>query len=162
MAVRTIKIPDIGEGIAEVELVAWHVKPGDTVVEDQALADVMTDKATVEVPSPVNGTVVALGSEVGQLMAVGTELIRIEAEGSAPAERASHATASSAGKQVSASTSAVAAPPVATFAAPAVAPSPGGWGHAEPRRRNLPIASPSVRRRAWELGIDLTKVPATG
>src|SRR5438067_1735859 len=80
MTVRVIKIPDIGEGIAEVELVAWHVKPGDTVVEDQALADVMTDKATVEVPSHVNGTVVALGGAVGQLMAVGSELIRIEVE----------------------------------------------------------------------------------
>ena len=150
MAVRVIKIPDIGEGIAEVELVAWHVKPGDTVVEDQALADVMTDKATVEVPSPVNGTVVALGGEVGQLMAVGSELIRIEAEAMALAT-----------------------------AAPAVSPSPAGggqgWGHAEARRppsrpspkrgrseSDPPIASPSVRRRAWELGIDLTKVPATG
>jgi 2-oxoisovalerate dehydrogenase E2 component (dihydrolipoyl transacylase) len=166
MTLRVIKIPDIGEGIAEVELVAWHVKPGDVVVEDQALADVMTDKATVEVPSPVNGTVVALGGEVGQLMAVGSELIRIEAEGSAPAERSSHAAASSAGK-VSASGSAVAAPPAADIsAAPAVASSPGGggqgWGHAAPRRRDLPIASPSVRRRSWELGVDLTKVPATG
>ena len=53
----SIKMPDIGEGIAEVELVAWHVKPGDTVAEDQVLADVMTDKATVEIPSPVAGTV---------------------------------------------------------------------------------------------------------
>ena len=55
MAIRVIKMPDIGEGIAEVELVAWHVKPGDAVVEDQALADVMTDKASVEIPSPVAG-----------------------------------------------------------------------------------------------------------
>jgi 2-oxoisovalerate dehydrogenase E2 component (dihydrolipoyl transacylase) len=169
MTVRVIKIPDIGEGIAEVELVAWHVKPGDAVVEDQALADVMTDKATVEVPSPVNGTVVALGGEVGQLMAVGSELIRIEAEASAPAERPSHAAASNAGKQASVSATAAtaaAAPPVAIASAPAVPPSPAGggqgWGHAAPRRRDLPIASPSVRRRAWELGIDLTKVPATG
>ena len=78
MAIRVIKMPDIGEGIAEVELVAWHVKPGDAVVEDQALADVMTDKATVEIPSPVAGKVVALGGEVGQQIAVGAELIRIE------------------------------------------------------------------------------------
>ena len=76
-------MPDIGEGIAEVELVAWHVKPGDAVVEDQALADVMTDKASVEIPSPVAGTVLALGGEVGQTLAVGSELIRIELAGGA-------------------------------------------------------------------------------
>jgi 2-oxoisovalerate dehydrogenase E2 component (dihydrolipoyl transacylase) len=70
-------MPDIGEGIAEVELVAWHVQPGDTVAEDQILADVMTDKATVEIPSPVAGRVLALGGEVGQMLAVGSELIRI-------------------------------------------------------------------------------------
>ena len=63
MGLHIIKMPDIGEGIAEVELVAWHVKPGDKVVEDQALADVMTDKATVEIPSPVTGKVLALGGE---------------------------------------------------------------------------------------------------
>jgi len=81
VSVQVIKVPDIGEGIAQVELVAWHVKPGDTVAEDQALADVMTDKATVEIPSPVAGKVVGLGGEVGQVLAVGSELIRIERDG---------------------------------------------------------------------------------
>ena len=81
MGVHVIKMPDIGEGIAEVELVAWHIKPGDAVAEDQVLADVMTDKATVEIPSPVVGTVIALGGEIGQVMAVGSELIRIEVAG---------------------------------------------------------------------------------
>src|SRR5450830_2108502 len=81
MSIQTIKMPDIGEGIAEVELVAWHVKIGDVVAEDQILADVMTDKATVEIPSPVVGKVLALGGEVGQVMAVGAELIRLEVEG---------------------------------------------------------------------------------
>ena len=82
MAIHIIKMPDIGEGIAEVELVAWRVAPGDAVAEDQILADVMTDKATVEIPSPVVGKVLALGGEVGQVLAVGAELIRIElAEG---------------------------------------------------------------------------------
>ena len=66
---RVIKVPDVGEGVAEVELVAWHVQPGDMVVEDQALADVMTDKASVEIPSPVAGRVLALGGEVGQTLA---------------------------------------------------------------------------------------------
>src|ERR1700693_2824204 len=81
MGIHVIKMPDIGEGIAEVELVAWNVKVGDTVVEDMNLADVMTDKATVEIPSPVHGKVLSLGGSVGQVMAVGSELIRIEVEG---------------------------------------------------------------------------------
>ena len=81
MGIHVIKMPDLGEGIAEVEVVAWHVQPGDTVKEDQVLADVMTDKATVEIPSPVNGTVVALGGKLGEAMAVGAELIRLEVEG---------------------------------------------------------------------------------
>ena len=83
MAAHVIRMPDIGEGIAEVELVAWHVAVGDTVAEDQILADVMTDKASVEIPSPVAGKVVALGGEVGETMAVGSELIRIEVDGAA-------------------------------------------------------------------------------
>ncbi|WP_341893631.1 biotin/lipoyl-containing protein, partial [Variovorax sp. YR752] len=78
MSTHTIKVPDLGEGVAEVELVAWRVQPGDTVAEDQVLADVMTDKATVEIPSPVAGRVLALGGEVGQQIAVGAELIRID------------------------------------------------------------------------------------
>jgi 2-oxoisovalerate dehydrogenase E2 component (dihydrolipoyl transacylase) len=81
MGIHVIKMPDLGEGIAEVEVVAWHVKPGDTVREDQVLADVMTDKATVEIPSPVHGTVTALGGRLGEAMAVGAELIRLEVDG---------------------------------------------------------------------------------
>ena len=98
MGIHVIKMPDLGEGIAEVEVVAWHVKPGDTVKEDQVLADVMTDKATVEIPSPVNGTVTSLGGKLGEAMAVGAELIRLEVEGagnhsgeSAPAKTATAA-----------------------------------------------------------------------
>ena len=85
MNIHVIKMPDLGEGIAEVELVAWRVQPGDSVAEDQVLADVMTDKATVEIPSPVAGRVLALGGEVGQLLAVGAELIRIELHGTGDA-----------------------------------------------------------------------------
>lgn len=136
-SVHVVKMPDIGEGIAEVELVAWHVKPGDAVIADQVLADVMTDKATVEIPSSVDGRVLSLGGEVGQVLAVGAELIRIEVEGAA--------------REVSAA-SAVNAP------APAPVPPPP----AAPSMRDRPIASPSVRRRAWELGIDLLQVRATG
>src|SRR5690606_12585333 len=81
MAEYTIKMPDIGEGIAEVELVEWHVREGDEVVEDQVLADVMTDKATVQVLSPVNGRVLALGGRVGEVLAVGSELVRLVVAG---------------------------------------------------------------------------------
>jgi 2-oxoisovalerate dehydrogenase E2 component (dihydrolipoyl transacylase) len=80
VAAHVIRVPDLGEGIAEVELVVWHVAVGDAVVEDQGLADVMTDKASVEIPSPVAGKVLALGGEVGQMLAVGSELIRLEVE----------------------------------------------------------------------------------
>jgi 2-oxoisovalerate dehydrogenase E2 component (dihydrolipoyl transacylase) len=167
MTVRIIKIPDIGEGIAEVELVAWHVKPSDTVIEDQALADVMTDKATVEVPSHVNGTVVALGGEVGQLMAVGSELIRIEVEGAAPAEKPSHAAVSNASSQAAASSGASTVTPARSSPASTTASAPPPRAAAPHRpwagtHSDKPVASPSVRRRAWELGVDLTKVPATG
>lgn len=81
MGTHVIKMPDIGEGIAEVELVEWHVQVGDSVNEDQVLAEVMTDKATVEIPSPVAGRILALGGQPGQVMAVGGELIRLEVEG---------------------------------------------------------------------------------
>jgi 2-oxoisovalerate dehydrogenase E2 component (dihydrolipoyl transacylase) len=163
MGTHVIKMPDLGEGIAEVELVAWHVKVGDVVAEDQVLADVMTDKATVEIPSPVVGKVLALGGEVGEVMAVGSELIRFEVAGAGEA---------------SAEPPAKAAPaPIAPAAAPAVAPAAKpptpvagparesdinrGEGESE-IESDRPIASPAVRRRAWELGIDLQRVTPSG
>ncbi|MBV8705098.1 MAG: 2-oxo acid dehydrogenase subunit E2, partial [Acetobacteraceae bacterium] len=81
MGTRVIKVPDIGEGVAEVELVDWHVGVGDIVREDQVLAEVMTDKATVEIPAPVGGKVLALGGEAGATIAVGSELIRLDVPG---------------------------------------------------------------------------------
>jgi 2-oxoisovalerate dehydrogenase E2 component (dihydrolipoyl transacylase) len=146
MGVHVIKVPDIGEGIAEVELVAWWVQPGDTVTEDQVLADVMTDKATVELPSPVAGKVLALGVDVGKSIAVGADLIRIEVEGadmsSAPA------VASEAAPEP---TRALASAPGPALARPAGAPS-----------TDKPLAAPAVRRRASALGIDLRRVPPSG
>jgi len=141
MSEHVIKMPDIGEGIAEVELTAWHVKPGDRVVEDQALADVMTDKANVEIPSPVVGKVISLGGEVGKLMAVGSELIRIEVEGEGAAKPQA------------------APPPVR---APAAEPAPAPREAPKRVDGERPIASPAVRRRAWELGIELRDVKPTG
>ena len=168
MATHVIKMPDLGEGIAEVELVAWHVKPGDVVAEDQILADVMTDKATVEIPSHVAGRVEALGGEVGQTMAVGSELIRIvDTDGAAAA-----AVPPAAAKPAPVA-AAVPAPP----AAPVQAPPPPGPPPAPvkaakaavarpaepvPLPQGRPIASPALRERAWSLGVDLAQVPATG
>lgn len=142
MSEHIVKVPDLGEGIAEVELVAWHVKPGDTVAEDQALAEVMTDKASVEIPSPHAGTVLTLGGEVGQMLAVGGELLRIGLpDASAAMPAALHTTAASAPRTAEA--------PAHRLAPPVPAP---------PR----PIATPAVRARAWELGIDLAAVEPTG
>jgi len=163
-SVRVIKMPDLGEGIAEVELVAWHVKLGDDVAEDQALADVMTDKATVEIPSSVAGRVVALGGEVGQTMAVGSELIRIETAGGAGAE------APTAQPLPAAAPVPHAVPPSAQPPAPpAVARVPAAGPAQRPvaatartAGANRPIASPALRERAWSLGVDLAQVPASG
>jgi len=152
MTEHVIKMPDIGEGIVEAELVAWHVQVGDTVREDQPLADVMTDKAAVEIPSPVAGTVVALGAELGAMLRVGAELIRIEMQAggavSAPAVEAKPPRP---------------APPAAAPAAAAPAQPPQRLTSATTASATAqPIASPAVRRRAWELGIELAQVPATG
>jgi 2-oxoisovalerate dehydrogenase E2 component (dihydrolipoyl transacylase) len=154
MNIHVIRMPDLGEGIAEVELVAWRVEPGDTVTEDELLAEVMTDKATVEIPSPVAGRVLALGGEVGQMLAVGAELIRIELQPEGAVSAAAPA-ATPAAPPTSPSR-----PPPAAPSSPAPAPTAATAGPAQPHAR--PIASPAVRARAWQLGIDLTVVPASG
>ena len=170
MGTHVIKMPDIGEGIAEVELVEWHVQPGDAVVEDQVLADVMTDKATVEIPSPVHGRVLELGGKVGDVMAVGTELIRLEVEGAGnvaagapPAAARAAPTPTSAPAKAPGPTAAKAPPPPpppAPQEAPGPAPQPAAVASRAPGEK--PIASPAVRRRAWELGIELQFVPGSG
>ena len=182
MGQYVIKVPDIGEGIAEVELVAWHVQPGDEVAEDRVIADVMTDKATVEVPSPVKGRVLSLGAAVGTVMAVGSELIRLEVEGAgnvgagaaAPAAAASPAPApaKAAPPPAAAATAPAAAAKPAPASAPAASPAPAAPTRATtpasiatavvraPGER--PLASPAVRHRAWEQGIELQFVPGSG
>ena len=165
--IHTIKMPDIGEGIAEVELVMWHVQVGDTVAEDQILADIMTDKATIEIPSPVAGIVKLLGGAAGQVMAVGSDLIGIEVEGQGNAKLAAVApaapVAAAAPVAPKASASAPAAeikatPPVAPKLAPTAAPASRGAPGAARADGEKPIASPAVRRRAWDLGIELQYV----
>jgi len=162
MGIHVIKTPDIGEGIAEVELVAWHVHPGDAVVEDQVVADLMTDKATVEVPSPVAGRVVSLGGELGQLLAVGAELIRIEVEGAGNAVAATTPPAKTAPTADTAAKPSRPAPKAAVInPVPQPAPpAPAAVAAKVPGER--PIASPAVRRRAWDLGIELRFVSGSG
>ncbi len=178
MGIHIIKMPDIGEGIAEVELVAWHVKVGDMVAEDQILADVMTDKATVEIPSSVAGKVLALGGSVGQVMAVGSAVIHIEVAGegnqrvaSAAAARSPTPTSTStpvAAPLVTPAPAPVTAPVAApVVAAPAKAVAATASSAAAPAALvrapgDKPIASPAVRRQAWDLGVELQFVPGSG
>lgn len=177
MGVHVIKMPDLGEGIAEVEVVAWHVQPGDTVKEDQVLADVMTDKATVEIPSPVAGTITSLGGAIGQALAVGAELIRLEVAGAGnvSADRAKQEPVKSAAptapaeevaepqlEAVAASETPVrtAAPAPKAPVKPAPRPAPGA--PAMRAEGEKPLAPPAVRARAWDLGVELQFVQGSG
>ena len=211
MARFTFKLPDIGEGIAEAEIVAWHVKVGDRVEEDQGLADMMTDKATVEMESPVAGVVVELAGEVGDQVPIGAALVVIETdavEGEAEAvEQIAAETPGAADAGVpdvaplietvasadspsplggegrgegppQAETPVAAAPAapevVTESAAPAAAPLPDQHGSSlvhpgdgpaamlptGEREKNGVLASPAVRARAADLGVDLSQVKA--
>ena len=139
------KMPDLGEGTVEAEVVEWKVKVGDMVQEDQVIAEVMTDKAAVEVPSPVSGRVVSLTGEPGQMIAVGSELIVFDTSGEAP--------------PVAAAPAGGPAPPVA---APPAAPAPPAVPPAAPGPAGRVMASPATRRRAREAGIDLSQVAGSG
>ncbi|WP_456022608.1 dihydrolipoamide acetyltransferase family protein [Pseudomonas protegens] len=159
MGTHVIKMPDIGEGIAEVELSQWHVKVGDLVVEDQVLADVMTDKAMVDIPSPVHGKVIALGGQPGEVMAVGSVLISIEVEGAgnlkesaAPAPVKEAPAAPKVETVVESKTAPTAPRPAAVCQGPMVA------READER----PLASPAVRKHALDLGIQLRLVRGSG
>ena len=178
MGIYVIRVPDIGEGIAEVELVAWHVALGENVKEDQPVADVMTDKASVEIPCHVHGKVIALGAAVGQMISVGAELIRLEVEGegnlkddAAPAQTTTSATqiaAAPAEKSKQSDTksseniaiSAVQAPKQAS--APAARPAARASVAQARKEGERPLASPSVRRRALDMGVDLRLVHGSG
>jgi 2-oxoisovalerate dehydrogenase E2 component (dihydrolipoyl transacylase) len=166
MARYEFKLPDIGEGIAEAEIVAWHVKIGDTIGEDQQIADMMTDKATVEMESPVAGKVIELAGEVGDQIPIGSVLAVIETEG---ADRAAEPVEDSEDERPLADGAVQATPELAKEipvtkveeeapkAKPA-APEP----KQEPEVRDRPsahvLASPAVRQRARDLGIDLGQV----
>ncbi|SEJ59613.1 branched-chain alpha-keto acid dehydrogenase E2 component [Sphingomonas sp. OV641] len=179
MARFTFKLPDIGEGIAEAEIVGWHVKVGDRVEEDQNIADMMTDKATVEMESPVSGTVVELAGEVGDQVAIGAMLVVIETEGEVsaeadPAERLGGEDEAEAFEAENPGVEEVVETPsplgregrgegqseaagVGASITPDTAPLPDPLP-ASGEREKAVLASPAVRARAKDLGVDLAQV----
>jgi len=152
------KMPDLGEGTVEAEVVAWHVQVGDTVAEDQIMAEVMTDKAAVEVPSPVSGRVVAINGQPGDMVRVGSEFVVFETEVSDTSLTSVGEVARSAGE----------GPQPAPQPSPAVAAEGGRQVRVGEVLRH-PIepsgrvkASPATRRRAREAGLDLRSVHGSG
>ena len=180
MGTYVFKLPDVGEGTAEAEIVAWHVKVGDVITEDQNLVDVMTDKATVEMTSPVSGKVLAMHGEPGEMAPVGAPLVELEVEGAGNVK----GNGASAPKAVEAKKE-IPSPPRSggegkgegvpdQRARPSTPPHPnplppaGGRGGATVQAfttraaGDKPVASPAVRQRAHEMGIELQYVPGTG
>jgi 2-oxoisovalerate dehydrogenase E2 component (dihydrolipoyl transacylase) len=169
MALFKFRLPDIGEGIAEAEIVAWHVKVGDRIEEDANLADMMTDKATVEMESPVTGVVVELAGAVGDMVAIGSTLAVIEVEGEGEAEEEAPSIAEDVAEQMG-----VENPPQALLGegdrpqdgggvAPQAGITPPPLFERSPSPSKLGedrkvLASPAVRARASDLGIDLSQV----
>ncbi len=158
----TIKMPDVGEGVAEAELVEWHCKVGDPIREDMILAAVMTDKATVEIPSPVSGTVLWLGAEIGDTVAVKAPLVRIQVAGEAGEADAVVTPETVMAEPVRLLTEKAESPPSSEIQKPAAtAPVAKAKPHAE-AVADKPLASPAVRLRAQDGGIDLRQVTGTG
>jgi 2-oxoisovalerate dehydrogenase E2 component (dihydrolipoyl transacylase) len=168
------KMPDLGEGTVDAEIVAWHTKPGDTVSEDQLIVEVMTDKAAVEVPAPVSGRVVSVTGAPGDKVAVGSPLIVFELnEGAKPAEAVAASAAAPEAKNAAA-TPAPELKPTAPASAPVVKPAPAPATVAKPAappstpaatpaaRLGRVMTSPANRRLASEAGIDLTTVAGSG
>jgi 2-oxoisovalerate dehydrogenase E2 component (dihydrolipoyl transacylase) len=177
MAKYEFKLPDIGEGIAEAEIVAWHVKIGDRIEEDQPLADMMTDKATVEMETPVAGKIVELAGEVGDQIPIGSVLAVIETDARAAVSAESKkevpiadGTAEANAEQEEAMpTTAVEDSPVPVRPERSEAQSKGAAAKEAPAptrpasgRGAHALASPAVRQRARDLGIDLAEVKTAG
>jgi len=188
MARFTFKLPDIGEGISEAEIVAWHVAVGDRVEEDQSLADMMTDKATVEMESPVAGTVVELAGEVGDQVSIGAALVVIETDAVVGESAPEESKAEEVEEQIEAETPGAEeilspSPLVGEGRGPSQSdgkgegdtrsdgpepqsPSSGPSGHLLPQGEKDKgahvLASPAVRARAADLGVDLASVKAEG
>src|SRR3954470_16263066 len=170
MVERMIKLPDVGEGVAEVEIVELRVRPGDPVREGDVLAAVMTDKATVEIPSPVNGRVLWIGPEVGQKAAVGSEFIKLETGETIDSMRATPKTPAENGDRRRAAPVnhaeggmwtdeevdvSVGREPARLWLHGVNRPVPG-------KQPNRPVAAPAVRAYARDQGVDLRFVPGSG
>ena len=168
MGEHVVKLPDVGEGVAEAELVEWHVKVGDQVREDDALAAVMTDKATVEIPSPVDGEVVWIGGEIGDTIAIGSALVRVKTAGDAPAAKPAVETTpkpkAEAKRRRCARQGRSCARAGPSGAARRQRPRPRPPPRRSPPRRagEKPIASPAIRLAAREAGVDLRQVAGAG
>lgn len=160
MPIFTFNLPDIGEGIAEAEIVAWHVKVGDRISEDQPLADMMTDKATVEMESPVAGIVTKVAGEAGDVIAIGSMLVEIEtATDVSQAESAVQVeVVATVEDELPHAPEPVAAEPAVVEERPASVPVPSPSMSADHKI----TASPAVRQRAKDLGVELTDVKAAG
>jgi 2-oxoisovalerate dehydrogenase E2 component (dihydrolipoyl transacylase) len=152
MSRHVFKLPDLGEGTVAAEIVAWRVKPGDVVTEDDVIVEVMTDKAAVEVPSPVSGKVVSTTGNPGESVPVGSELIVFETDDG------KHARAADDGVTTGAT-----GPEVARTAAPtrSVSANVASSGNGADRGGRV-ATSPAIRRRAHEAGIDLSQIRGSG
>ncbi|MEP0191176.1 MAG: dihydrolipoamide acetyltransferase family protein [Erythrobacter sp.] len=154
MAKFTFNMPDVGEGVAEAEIVEWHTAVGAQVEEDQQLVDVMTDKATIDIESPVTGTVIEVAGEPGDVVAVGAMLLVIEVEGDVeetPAVEAPKAETPAPAPTVE--------PTSAPKSTSTTQPEPATGGlEAEPADKAKVLATPAVRKRARDLSIDLAQV----
>lgn len=156
MAKYVFNLPDVGEGVVEGEIVKWNVKPGDTVKEDEPLVELMTDKATVAIPSSVNGKVISTTGKPGDMVPVGAELIVFEVSGDGPSgpepEPEPEPQPEPAAPEPKPEPKTEPAPKPAAPTPPPAAASTGA----------KPLASPAVRRRAREAGVDLSQVTGTG
>ncbi|HEY4444239.1 MAG TPA: dihydrolipoamide acetyltransferase family protein [Steroidobacteraceae bacterium] len=168
MSQYIFKMPDLGEGTVDAEIIAWHAKPGDAVKEDQLIVEVMTDKAAVEVPAPVSGRVISITGAPGDKVAVGSPLIVFDVSDGTAAGRAAASPASAA--TVAAAAGRTAAPPASAAAVTAAAgrtaappvSAAASATIAAPVRQGRVMASPANRRRAREAGIDLSTVAGSG
>lgn len=161
MALYEFKLPELGEGLVEGEIIKWHVKPGDSINEDDVICEVQNDKAVVEVPSPVTGTVKELKVEEGTVSNVGDVLAVIETEGEVAGSETASDTSDS---TTEAAPSAPSTPEkTAETTAPAASTSPvAGTSPAKSGDQRLVLATPAVRKLARELGVNIAEVKGTG
>jgi len=154
MGKHVFKLPDVGEGVVEGEIVKWNVKPGDTVKEDEPLVELMTDKATVAIPSTVNGKVISTTGKPGDMIPVGSELIVFEVDGAGSSDPEPEPEPEP--EPTKAPAPVKKSPEPKSVPVSSLAPAPITTSGSKP------LASPAVRRRAREAGVDLSQVPGTG